>query len=81
MSVDMVLCRSPNHDGLESAKPDLQSVFKKPGAYEGRSLARARTTKWETLRCFLTPADGFGFGDMKRCRRAPDVGGDRRYAG
>ena len=21
----------PNHDGLESAKPDLQSVFKKPG--------------------------------------------------
>jgi IS30 family transposase len=22
----------PNHDGLESAKPDLQSVFKKPGS-------------------------------------------------
>ena len=21
----------PNHDGLESAKPDLQSLFKKPG--------------------------------------------------
>ena len=26
---------TPNQDGLESAKPDLQSVFKKPG----RSLA------------------------------------------
>ena len=23
--------RTPNHDGLESAKPDLQSLFKKPG--------------------------------------------------
>jgi hypothetical protein len=23
--------RSPNHNGLESAKPDLQSLFKKPG--------------------------------------------------
>jgi len=55
---------------LESAKPDLQSAFKKPGAYEGRSLACARTTNWETLRCFLTPADGVDFGDMKRCRRA-----------
>jgi hypothetical protein len=22
---------TPNHDGLESAKPDLQSVFKKAG--------------------------------------------------
>jgi hypothetical protein len=53
---------SDNEDGLESAKPDLQSTFKKPGAYEGRSLARARATKWATLRCFLTPADGVGFG-------------------
>jgi len=56
---------------LESAKPDLQSVFKKPGASEGRSLARARTTKWETLRCFLTPADGWASGDMTRCHQAP----------
>jgi hypothetical protein len=51
--------RTTNHCGLASALPDLQSVFQKPGAYEGRSL-RVRVN-WEPLRCFLTPADGFGF--------------------
>jgi len=30
------------HYGLESAKPDLQSVFKKPGAQEVPFPARAR---------------------------------------
>jgi hypothetical protein len=37
-------------------------VFKKPGAYEGRSLACARTSRWETLRCLFTPVGGAGFG-------------------
>jgi hypothetical protein len=37
-------CSPPNHDGLQVAKPNLQLVFKKPGAYEGPSLSRARTT-------------------------------------
>ena len=75
-------CRAePNHDGLESAEPDLQSVFKKPAAYEGRSLARARTTIWETLRCFLTPADGVGSGGYEEVPPGPWPRGDRRYAG
>ena len=34
---------SPNHKGLESAKPDLQSLFKKPG----RATVERRT--WVTL--------------------------------
>jgi hypothetical protein len=61
----------PNHDGLEFAKPDLQSVIKKPGVYDGRSLARARTTKWKTLRCFLTPAEGVGFGGNEEVSPGP----------
>jgi hypothetical protein len=35
----------PNRDGLQVAKPNLQSALNKPGADEGPSLARARTTK------------------------------------
>ena len=31
-AVEKIFSRSgPNHKGLESAKPDLQSLFKKPG--------------------------------------------------
>ena len=33
----------PNHKGLESAKPDLQSLFKKPGG------ATAQRRTWVTL--------------------------------
>jgi hypothetical protein len=33
------LLASPNHDGSDSAKPDLQSITKEPGAYEDRCLA------------------------------------------
>jgi hypothetical protein len=72
-----VVCRPelrwprPNHKGLESAKPDLQSVFKKPGAYEGRSLACARIPLYgKRFGAFLRRLTGSASGDMKRCRRA-----------
>ena len=63
-------CSPPNHDGLQAAKSNLQSVFKKPGAYQGPSFARSRTTRWETLRRLLTPSGEVGFGDLERCSRA-----------
>jgi len=45
-----------NDYGLESAKPDLQSTFKKPGrGVIRRALlcARARTITWGLLRCVI----------------------------
>jgi hypothetical protein len=42
---------------------------------------RARATVWETLRCFLTPADGVGFGEYEEVPLGPWPRGDRRYAG
>jgi hypothetical protein len=63
-------CSSPNHDGLQVAKPNLQTVFKKPGAYIGPSFARSRTTSWKTLRFFLTPPGEVGFGEFEACNRA-----------
>jgi hypothetical protein len=61
----------PIHKGLESAKPDLQSLFKKPGGLARQEpRACARTSKWVTLRCLLMLVDEVGLGDVTRCRRA-----------
>ncbi len=43
----------PNDHGLESAKPDLQSTFKKPGRGVIRQATRVRTLKWGLLRCII----------------------------
>ena len=40
----LLLTRAQNQDGLESAKPDLRSMFKKPGS------ATAEPQLWETVR-------------------------------
>src|SRR5262245_32242828 len=59
-----------NEDGLESAKPDLQSTFKKPDGLAWRgSRACARTAKWETLRRLLMPVEPVGVRDGTRCHR------------
>ncbi len=44
---------APNDYGLESAKPDLQSTFKKPGRGVIRQATRVRTLKWGLLRCII----------------------------
>ena len=59
-----------NHKGLESAKPDLQSVFKKPGAYRGRSIACARKPYGKRFGAFLRRLTGPASEDMKKHRRA-----------
>jgi hypothetical protein len=42
--------KTPNHKGLESAKPDLQSLFKKPGGLRNPfPRACARPLRWVTL--------------------------------
>jgi hypothetical protein len=62
--------------------PDLQSVFKQPGALVVRSLARARTTlNGKRFVAFLRRLMGSAWGEVTKCRRPLGPGGNRHYAG
>jgi len=71
-----------NQDGLEFAKPDLQSMFKKPGVYEGGCLARAcARVNWKCFAALLHQV----MGSASRARRSAagslGTGGHHRHAG